>query len=176
MGAWGLAPLQSLYSALKVPLLLFVATVVCLPSFFVLNTLLGLRADFAAACRGLFAAQATLAVVLASLAPLTVVAYGSSGDYRFAVLWNGFPFLLATLAGQATLARHYAPLIARDPRHRIARAAWLVLYVFVAIQLAWVLRPFVGAPRSATRFFREDAWSNAYLVLTKAIGDLLGGR
>src|SRR5690242_4490170 len=37
---------QMLYSALKVPLLLLVTFGLSLPSFFVLNTLLGVRADF----------------------------------------------------------------------------------------------------------------------------------
>jgi hypothetical protein len=176
MGSSGLAPLQALYSAIKVPMLLGVATLVCLPSFFVLNTLLGLRDDFRHALRGVLAAQATLAVALASLAPLTVVAYLSSTSYRFDVLWNGLPFLIATLAGQVALARHYRPLIARNPRHRVGRNAWLLLYVFVAIQMAWVLRPFVGFPGLETRLFRPDAWSNAYVVISTALWDLLRGR
>ena len=71
MGAFGARALQAFYSASKVPLLLGCATLVCLPSFDVVNVLLGLRDDFSAACRGVFAAQATLAVVLAALAPLT---------------------------------------------------------------------------------------------------------
>lgn len=175
MGGFGLRPWQSVFSALKVPLLLVVATVVCLPSFFVVNTLLGLRADFAAACRGILAAQATLAVTLASLAPVTVLAYASSGNYVFAVLWNGLPFLIATLAGQATLSRHYRPLIAANPRHRLGRAAWLSLYVFVAVQMAWVLRPYVGDPDLPTRFFREGAWSNAYVVVARAVWRFVAG-
>ena len=58
-----------------------------------------------------------------------------------------------------------ASSVAKDPRHRIARRLWVVLYVFVAIQLAWVLRPFVGSPNLDVHFFREGAWSNAYVVL-----------
>ena len=37
---------QVVYSAVKVPFLLFTTFVLSLPSFFVINTLLGLRADF----------------------------------------------------------------------------------------------------------------------------------
>ena len=95
MGSFGLRPLQALYSALKVPLLVGAATLICLPSFFVLNTVLGLRNDFAAACRAIVAAQGSLAVVLASLAPITIVGYVSSGDYPFATALNGVMFLVA---------------------------------------------------------------------------------
>ena len=75
---------------------------------------------------------------LASCVPLTALAYVSSTDYNFAIAFNGVVFLIASVAGQVTLSRHYAPLIARNPRHRLGRRAWLVLYVFVAVQLAFV--------------------------------------
>lgn len=174
MGSFAMRPLQSFYSACKVPLLLGLTTAVCLPSFFVLNTILGLRSDFRAACRGVLASQATVAVGLASLAPVAMVGYASSSDYRLAIVLNGVCFLAAALAGQCTLARHYTPLLSAEPKHHAPRALWGVLYVFVAVQLAWVLRPFVGDPALAPHFFREEAWSNAYVVVTRTVVELLG--
>ena len=53
---------QALYSGSKVPLLLTVSTVICLPNFFVVNAMLGLRDDFSAALRAVVTAQATVAV------------------------------------------------------------------------------------------------------------------
>jgi len=41
--------------------------------------------------------------------------------------------------------------------------------VFVAIQLAWVLRPFIGDPSRPTTFFRETAWGNAYVKIFVAL-------
>ena len=61
--------LQVLFSAMKVPLLILASFALTLPSFFVLNTLLGLRHDFALALRALLAGQAALAIVLAALSP-----------------------------------------------------------------------------------------------------------
>lgn len=171
MGFFFGKPLQSLYSGAKVPLLLASSTALCLPSFFVLNTLLGLRDDLFAALRGVLAAQATLAVTLLALSPVLALVYVSTDSYRHATLANGILFALATLAGQRTMNRHYRPLVAAEPRHRIARRAWLVLYVFVAIQLAWVLRPFIGWPERPPTFFREEAWSNAYVIILR---DVLG--
>ena len=163
MGSYSLRPLQMACSSVKVPMLLAVSGLICLPSMFVVNTVLGLRQDLGAVLRGLVLAQGTVCVSLAALAPLTVVAYLSLGEYGEAVLFNGVVFLAAALAGQVTLGRHYRPLIAANPKHRIARDAWLGLYVFVAIQMGWVLRPFVGDPNQPTGFFREGAWSNAYV-------------
>ncbi len=165
MGSYAGRPLQSLYSGFKVPLLLLGTSAIVLPNFFVLNTLLGLRDDFAGALRGVFAAQSVVAVTLTALAPVTLVGYASGVDYAGATRLNFVCFGLATLAGHLGCEKFYRPLVERDPRHQLARYAWTVLYVFVGVQLAWVFRPFVGDPRMPTAFFRADAWSNAYLVV-----------
>ena len=72
---------QILYSALKVPLLLAATFALSLPSFFVLNTLFGLRDDFAASIRALATTQAGLTIVLVSFAPFTALWYVSFGGY-----------------------------------------------------------------------------------------------
>jgi len=172
MGAFGLDAEQALYSAVKVPLLVVVASLVCLPNFWVVNLVLGLGPDFAAAWRGLLSAQATLAVALASLAPVTAFFYASTDSYEFAKLLNFAVFGVATLAAQRTLARHYRPLLARDRRHAVALLAWPTLYFFVAGQLAYVLRPFIGNPRFPTTFLREHWWGNVYVDLLWAVRGL----
>jgi hypothetical protein len=176
MGSYGLRAPQILYSALKVPLLLGVSALVCLPNLLAVNTVLGLRDDFRAVLRALVLSQGTVCLSLAALAPITAVAYLSLADYNNAVVFNGAMFLLAALAGQISLSRQYRPLIAANPRHRLGRNAWLALYVFVAIQMAWVLRPFVGNPDLPSHFFREGAWGNAYVEVAALVWRALGGR
>lgn len=175
LGSFGGRGLQALYSACKVPLLLSVATAVCLPNFYVVNVLLGLRDDWSAACRAIFAAQGTLAIMLAALAPVTALVYVSSDHYELAIVANGLMFAIGTSAAQLTMNLHYRALVRQNRRHRIGRAAWVLLYVFVAIQLAWVLRPFLGAPDLPTRFLREDAWTNAYVAIGGVLARLFGG-
>jgi len=97
--------LQILYSALKVPLLLLVTFVVALPSFFVLNTLLGVRSDFPIVFTALVSTQAGLTIVLLSLAPYTLFWYASSSDYNAAILFNALVFGIAAFASQWLLRR-----------------------------------------------------------------------
>src|SRR5690242_17256496 len=59
--------LQIFYSAVKLPILLFATSAICLPGFFVLNSILGLRDDFAEALGAILAGQAGLSVVLTAL-------------------------------------------------------------------------------------------------------------
>jgi len=176
VGSFGMRPMQSAFSAVKLPLLLALSTLLCLPNFYAVNAVLGLRDDFRAALRAVLAAQATVAVALLSEAPLVLLAYASTTSYPFAIVANGACFALASACGQVVLGRHYRRLVEKDPRHALARRAWLVLYVFVAIQLAWMLRPFVGDPGLATRFFRAEPFSNAYVVVLRTVAALFSGR
>jgi hypothetical protein len=164
---------QMLYSAAKVPLLLLGTFALCLPSFFVLNTLAGVRSDFSQALRALVSTQASMTLVLCSLAPFTVLWYCSSANYNAAVLFNGLVFGLASLGAQMTLRRLYRPLIERSSKHRLLLRLWLGLYAFVGIQLGWMLRPFVGRPDAGVEFFRAEAWGNAYLEVLHHVGQLL---
>lgn len=160
---------QVFYSAAKVPLLLLVSFSIGLPSFFVLNTLYGLRDDFGEAVRALLAAQAGMTLILASLAPFTALWYATSADYPSATLFNGLMFAAATLAAHWLLRRYYRPLVERQPRHRQLLRAWLVIYAFVAVQMAYVLRPFIGDPGRPVQFFREEAWGNAYVIVGQLV-------
>jgi hypothetical protein len=168
--------LQPVYSAIKVPLLLLITFSLGLPSFFVLNTLLGVRNDFAEALRALMLTQAALTVILASLAPFTAMWYLSFENHNAAVLFNGLMFAIASLSSHIVLRRLYQPLIARNPRHKLLLRLWLTMYVFVGIQMGWVLRPFVGNPGLPTQFLREDSWSNAYVAIARIISNLVQGH
>lgn len=173
----GLIPghlMQIVYSAVKVPLLLFTTFTLALPSFFVINTLCGLRDDFGEAVRALVSAQAGLTIVLAALAPLTAFWYLSVPDYNTAILYNAVVFAFASVAGQWVLRKHYRTLIARNPLHRPLMWGWLVIYAFVGIQMGWVMRPFIGHPNAAPEFFREEAWTNAYLAVIEIVMRVLG--
>src|SRR5262249_44574088 len=142
-----------------------VTFLISLPSFFVFNTLLGLRNDFAQAMQALITAQAGLAIILASMAPFTALWYLSNSDYNAAILFNAALFAVASISAQVLLRRGYRPLIARNPRHRLMLKTWLIIYICVGIQMGWVLRPFVGSPFSQPQFFRDGALSNAYVAI-----------
>jgi hypothetical protein len=176
MGAYGLdfgeRLWQVLFSAIKVPLLLCATTILCLPAFFVLNTIAGLRDDFGHAVRAIVAGQAVLSIALAAMAPMTAWWYASASSYTVALLYNGIVFAIATLAGHLTMMRYYRPLIVRQPAHRGALVGWGVTYSFVGIQTAWMLRPFVGAPGLDVGFFRSEPFSNAYVFVAGMVADL----
>jgi hypothetical protein len=167
---------QPVYSAVKVPFLLIATFALSLPSFFVVNTLLGLRSDFGRVVRALMATQAGLTVILSALAPFTAFWYVSGSEYQAAILFNGVMFAVASFSAQWMLRRDYLPLVEKDPKHRWMLRVWIAIYVFVGVQMGWVLRPFIGDPMTPVQFFRENSWSNAYEVVIQMIWDVLRGR
>jgi hypothetical protein len=175
-GMSGLRFWQAVYSAVKVPFLMISTFLLSLPSFFVLNTLLGLRDDFPRVVRALISTQAGLTVILSALAPFTAFWYISGSDYEPAILFNGMMFAVASFSAQWMLRREYAPLIRSNPRQRWMLRTWIIIYIFVGIQMGWVLRPFIGNPRAPVQFFREGSWSNAYVFVLQTIWDVLNGR
>jgi hypothetical protein len=169
-GGVGLSRLpQIACSAVKVPLLLSATFLISLPSFFVINTLMGLRGDWRQVITAVSGAQAVLTIVLASLSPFTALWYLSNADYSWAILFNGAMFAFASATAQMVLRRSYRQLIARHRGHRLMLRTWLAIYIFVGIQMGWVLRPFVGNPALPTRFLRANALTNAYVVVADMI-------
>jgi hypothetical protein len=165
--------LLAIYSAIKVPMLLLVSSAITLPTFYVLHAVLGLRDDFRAACNGLWGAQAAMAITLGALAPVVAFLAVSVTDPYFQTLADGALFAIAVGTGQVVLRRHYRLLMVKDPRHRITLGCWAVLYVFFAIQLSWVLRPFLGTPGHPIEFLRPNALeNNADVVLVDHLARL----
>lgn len=168
---------QMLFSAIKVPLLLIVTLVVAIPSFFVINTLMGLRDDFHSSIRAIVSAQAGLTIILASLLPLTIFSYISLSylpvSYQTGVLFNAGMFGLASVSAQLLLRRYYRSLVAKNKRHRLMVRLWIFVYAFVGIQAAYVLRPFIGSPNEPTTFFRRESFQNAYVKIWEMLTQVL---
>jgi hypothetical protein len=108
-------------------------------------------------------------VILASLAPFTLLWYASSAGYAGAVLFNALMFGVASFSAQQVLRGYYEPLVRRSVKHRWMLRSWLLIYSFVGIQMGWILRPFIGDPTSPVQFFREDTWGNAYVIVGQLI-------
>jgi hypothetical protein len=168
--------LQMLYSAIKVPLLLGATVLIALPSFFVINTLFGLRKDFGAVVYRIIATQAGLSIILVSLAPLTLFFYFcATGTHAYAtsVIFNAGMFGVASISAQVLLRAYYRPLVQSNPKHRLMLQLWIFMYVFVGIQMAWIMRPFIGQPDETPQFFRPESWDNAYVRIGSTIWRIL---
>lgn len=174
--SWSQQWQQMLYSGIKVPILIAMTLIISLPSFFVINTLFGLRDEFRESLRAIVSAQAGLAIILASMLPLTILVYLSlstePAGYARCVIFNTFIFGLASVSAQVLLRKYYRPLIDRNPKQKIMVRFWIFIYAFVGIQAAYVLRPFIGSPNTPISFFRDEPFENAYVVVFRLTWNL----
>lgn len=160
------------FAAIKVPLVILTTTLICLPGYFVLSTVLGLRSEFRAALAAIAAGQAGTTLALASLAPITRFIYVGGIGHAGALVLSAGMFTLAAAAGYAVMLRRYRPLLGNRitaRKHRLMLIAWITMYIFVGIQMGWMLRPFVGTPGMAVKFLRPEPFSNAYVAVAKIV-------
>ncbi|HYG77693.1 MAG TPA: hypothetical protein VEK08_21995 [Planctomycetota bacterium] len=167
-GFEGSRALMVFYGAVKVPLLFLATMLTAVPSFYVLNLLLGVGDDFRAVWRGLTDYQMLVALQLMALAPVTALVNFTHGDYRTAQAWSTLMFAVAGWNARRSLHASYAPLIARNHVHQRLSQVWFVLYAFIGVQMGWDLRPFVGTPEMPVQFFRDHI-GNAYIEIYRVL-------
>ncbi len=182
IGLWR-APLQSLYTAIKFPLLIFLT---CAGN----ASLNGMLAQLHGS--GLSFRQTSLAI-LTSFA-ITAAILGALSPVSFFILYNAPPlasstalmghslsplshvFLIAC-AGIIANRRLFRLLVRASGERRAAGTvllSWLGGNFLLGSQLAWILRPFIGSPGLAIEFLRPDPLrGNFYEAVGRAFQHLI---
>ncbi len=166
--------LMVLISAVKVPVLFLLTLFIVLPPLYVSNAFVGSRLSFRQIVGFLMAACAVTATVLASMATVAFFFSLTSRSYEFIKLLHVVFFAYAGLTGIGYLVRCFGRVAraAGRPLHGRILVAWLLLYMFVGTQLAWVLRPFVGSPGKEFQVFRERE-GNFYESVLRSVGNFI---
>jgi hypothetical protein len=182
LGLWR-APLQALYTAIKFPLVIFLA---CLGNGAIngmLAQILGSGLSFTQTGLAILMSFAIAATILAGLAPITLFVWFNAPplESRNAIL--GHSVMLVThvfaiaFAGVIANRRLLGLLRKMSGSDKVARAvllSWLAGNLFLGAQLAWNLRPFIGSPRLAIQFLRDDPFrGNFYEAVWRALRHLL---
>ena len=168
-GAW----IQLLASGVKLPLLFLLTLLVTFPALYVFSVLAGSRLRFTPLLRLNLVSILIMLAVSASLAPILAFFTLSTTSYSFMVLLNVVLLGVAGLIGLRFLRRTLSLLLSAaeasaSPRPsstalgavEASRAAgntfrvWLCLFALVGVQMAWLLRPFIGRPEAAFTWFR----------------------
>lgn len=166
MGCWR-APMQALFTAIKLPLAILLTTLGNAVLNALLAPLLGLNLRFH---------QTVLAVLMSGTIACAVL--GAFSPLLFFVIWNTptnvsqatsvaynavqvLEVLIVAFAGIAANVR-LLQLLARYSAQRISALkvllGWLAGNLFLGTQLCWIMRPFIGSPGLPVEFFRADAF------------------
>lgn len=171
--------LQMISSAFKLPALYLLTLLICLPTLYFMDVVLGSKKTFGQYMTLLLASMAMMSVMLFGFAPVTLFFRLSIDDYWFFLLLNIIILGFTGIVGIRFFYKSMISLMKKEQankisvnRHRLI-VGWLFLYGFVGSQLGWTLRPFVGTPDQSFALFREIE-SNFYIQVVYIIGRVLG--
>jgi hypothetical protein len=168
--------LQSLTSAVKVPVLFLLSLMVCFPVLYIVVVLMGARLSFVRTLSLILMALTLNSVLLASCAPIVVFFVLTGSSYEFIQLLHVAIFGFSGLWAMFSLLQGLRAMCERSdlyPRHavRILRI-WVLVFGFVGTQMAWSLRPFVGSPNQEFQLFRQGQAGNFYTTVWSSIVSL----
>jgi hypothetical protein len=168
--------LMILVTGIKVPVLYLLTLLIVFPPVYVLNAFVGARLEFRQMLTLLLSSVAITVTVLSSMATVAFFFALTSRSYDFIKLLHVLFFVYAGLAGLAYLAKTVKSIsfINKRPTPRWLFIFWLLLYMFVGTQLAWVLRPFVGSPDLEFRLFRPRS-GNFYESVIDSLHEISSG-
>lgn len=169
--------LQALSSAVKLPLLLIITSLICLPTLYFFNVLFGSHLNLKQYVALSLTPITILAILLFSFAPITLFFLLTTSDYQFFKLLNVLFFGIAGVAGMGFLWRGMQ--IANEGNtdgvkaRRRTLILWTIVYGFVGSQMAWTLRPFMGYPGGQFEIVRQLG-GNFYADVLVSLGEILG--
>jgi hypothetical protein len=179
MGAAHSVP-QTAASLVKLPTLFLATLAICAPSLHFFNVLFGSNQTVTQTVALILTAISTTAVLLFSLAPITLFFLLSSSEYVFFKLLNVVCFVISGGLGVMFLRQGMGIVTETEDSEsdgihtrRLIFAIWVVLYGFVGSQMAWVLRPFIGQPDLGFILFSHSG-GNIYTDVIESLRTLLG--
>jgi len=168
---------QALSSAIKLPILFVATLIVCAPTLYFFNVLFGSDQSITQNIALILTAITVTAVILLSFAPITMFFLLTTSHYQFFKLLNVVIFAIAGVAGVVFLGQGMRVVSGTEGEGRRARRwllyLWIIVYAFVGSQMAWTLRPFIGAPSMEFELFRQLG-GNFYTNIFASIGEILG--
>lgn len=168
---------QALSSAVKLPLLFLATLIICAPTLYFFNVLFGSTQSLTQNVSLILTAITVTGVLLLSFAPIILFFLLTTSQYQFFKLLNVAIFAISGWMGVLFLS-HGMRIVSRDGGgdengRRWVLRLWMLLYAFVGSQLAWTIRPFIGAPSIEFELFRQLG-GNFYTNIFNSFGEIFG--
>lgn len=179
VGAAHSAP-QALASAIKLPALYLLTSLICFPTLYVFNVFFGSKLGIGEHLALMLSSLGIIALLLVSFAPITFFFLITSDSYPFFKLLNVAIFAITGVIGVAFFYRSMVKITAlQDTENRDVRLQllllWLALFAFVGTQLGWTIRPMFGDPGLPFILFAEPR-GNIYADIVSAVMAVFGMR
>lgn len=168
--------LQSVVAGLKVTFLFFSAILICFPSFYVIQQVLGSRMTMRQMVFIILSGFVLTSAIAISFSPVVILFQVTGGNYHFLQLLHVAIFIFSGIFGMKLMvdALKFA-CEKKDIYPHIGVNVfriWMIILAFVGIQIAWNLRPFLCEKREEFKLFRKYE-GNFYTAIIYSIQQLV---
>nr|NQU90426.1 hypothetical protein [Bacteroidota bacterium] len=151
--------LQSVVAGIKLVLLFMATLLICFPSFFIIQQVLGSKMNVRQMVIIILSGFILSSTITLSFAPVVVFFMLTGNNYHFLQLLHVAIFIFSGIFGIKLMVD--ALKYACDKKSIYPQLGvsvfriWIVILAFVGIQLAWNLRPFMGERTEEFQLFRK---------------------
>ncbi|MFZ2339025.1 MAG: hypothetical protein WAW07_04805 [Bacteroidales bacterium] len=168
--------LQSVVAGLKVTFLFYSAILICFPSFYVIQQVLGSRLTLRQMVLIILSGFVLTSAIAFSFAPIVILFQLTGGNYHFLQLLHVAIFVFSGIFGMKLMidALKFA-CEKKDIYPRIGVSVfriWMIILAFVGIQIAWNLRPFLCNKTEEFKLFRKYE-GNFYTAVIYSVQQLV---
>lgn len=170
--------MQALSSGAKLMSLLFLTLIICFPSFYIVQLVLGSKVKIKQLAVMMLSGFLMTTTIMLAFAPIVLLFQLSGDNYNFLKFLHVGVFVFSGFFGMRAVLDALRNSFAEQgvyPQIGLSIfRVWVIIFAFVGIQLAWNLRPFVGWKDMPFELFRKDTQGNFYSTMIKSIGDMTG--
>ena len=171
---------QAMFTGIKIWLLLFLTMVICFPSFYIVQLILGSKMAIKQLLILLLSGLVVVTTVMLAFAPIVLFFQLSSDNYQFLQLLHVLVFLFSGFYGMRIVLEALNRVFESNQVYpKIGLTVfkiWVVIFAFVGMQLSWNLRPFIGSKDLPFELFRAKTQGNLYTYIFGALGNLMEGE
>jgi hypothetical protein len=151
--------LQAIVSGLKVMILFITTLIICFPSFYIIQQVLGSKMSFRQMAVIILSGFVLASAITLSFIPIVIFFIITGNNYHFLQLLHVAVFIFAGVFGMKLIIDSLKYACEKKnvyPKTGVTVfKVWIVILAFVGIQLSWNLRPFLGDRNEEFKLFRK---------------------
>ena len=178
MGSY-LSILQAFVAGVKVMILFITSLLICFPSFFIIQQVLGSKMSFRQMAIIILSGFVLSSTITLSFTPVIIFFMFTGNNYHFLQLLHVAIFIFSGAFGMNLMID--ALKYACEKKNIYPRTGvtvfrvWIIILAFVGIQLSWNLRPFMGDRGQNFKLFRKYK-GNFYTAIIYSFDQLLSKK
>lgn len=171
--------IQSFVAGFKVTFLFLCVLIICFPSFFVIQQVLGSKMKLRHMIIIVLSGFVLTSAIALSFSPIIVLFQLTGGNYHFLQLLHVAIFLFSGVFGMRLMID--ALKFACEKKSTYPQIGvtvfriWIIILAFVGIQLSWNLRPFLCNKTEEFKLFRKYE-GNFYTAIIYSVQQLVSDR